>query len=92
MIQTGNHPTGVGQMSTPLVAPAISNAIMQLTGVRLRHTPFTPDRVTIERARPKATDRQNRYCQASLADAPRMQMTPRLSKRPASTTMAQPAK
>ena len=32
-------------MSTPLVAPAISNAIMQLTGVRLRHTPFMPDRV-----------------------------------------------
>jgi isoquinoline 1-oxidoreductase beta subunit len=45
VIQTDNHPTGVGQMSTPLIAPAISNAIMQLTGVRLRHTPFTPDRV-----------------------------------------------
>ncbi len=45
VIQTDNHPTGVGQMSTPLVAPAISNAIMQLAGVRLRHTPFTPDRV-----------------------------------------------
>lgn len=45
VIQTDNHPTGVGQMSTPLVAPAISNAIMQLTGVRLRHTPFMPDRV-----------------------------------------------
>jgi isoquinoline 1-oxidoreductase beta subunit len=45
VIQTDNHPTGVGQMSTPLVAPAISNAIMQLTGVRLRHTPFTPERV-----------------------------------------------
>ena len=45
VIQTNNHPTGVGQMSTPLVAPAISNAVMQLTGVRLRHAPFTPDRV-----------------------------------------------
>ena len=45
VIQTDNHPTGVGQMSTPAVAPAISNAIAQLTGVRLRHTPFTPDRV-----------------------------------------------
>jgi isoquinoline 1-oxidoreductase beta subunit len=32
-------------MSTPLVAPAISNAVAQLTGVRLRHTPFTPERV-----------------------------------------------
>jgi isoquinoline 1-oxidoreductase subunit beta len=45
VIKTDNHPTGAGQMSTPLVAPAISNAVMQLTGVRLRHTPFTPDRV-----------------------------------------------
>jgi isoquinoline 1-oxidoreductase beta subunit len=45
VIQTDNHPTGAGQMGTPLVAPAISNAIAQLTGVRLRHTPFTPERV-----------------------------------------------
>ena len=45
VIQTDNHPTGAGQMATPLVAPAISNAMAQLTGVRLRHTPFMPDRV-----------------------------------------------
>ena len=45
LIQTDNHPTGAGQMSTPLVAPAISNAVAQLTGVRLRHSPFTPERV-----------------------------------------------
>jgi isoquinoline 1-oxidoreductase beta subunit len=45
VIQTNNHPTGVGQMATPLIAPAISNAVAQLAGVRLRHTPFTPDRV-----------------------------------------------
>src|SRR4051812_23217274 len=45
LIQTDNHPTGAGQMSTPLVAPAVSNAIFALTGVRLRHTPFTPERV-----------------------------------------------
>src|SRR6476469_4138403 len=45
VIQTENHPTGAGQMATPLVAPAISNAVMQLAGVRLRHTPFTPERV-----------------------------------------------
>jgi isoquinoline 1-oxidoreductase beta subunit len=45
LIKTDNHPTGAGQMATPLIAPTISNAIMQLAGVRLRHTPFTPDRV-----------------------------------------------
>jgi len=45
VIATDNPPTGVGQMATPLVAPAIANAIAQMTGVRLRHTPFTPERV-----------------------------------------------
>jgi isoquinoline 1-oxidoreductase beta subunit len=45
VIATDNHPTGVGQMATPLVAPAVSSAVAALTGVRLRHTPFTPERV-----------------------------------------------
>jgi isoquinoline 1-oxidoreductase beta subunit len=45
VIQTDNHPTGAGQMATPLVAPAIVGALAELTGVRLRHTPFLPDRV-----------------------------------------------
>jgi isoquinoline 1-oxidoreductase beta subunit len=45
VIATDNPPTGVGQMATPLVAPAIANAVAQMTGVRLRHTPFTPERV-----------------------------------------------
>jgi isoquinoline 1-oxidoreductase beta subunit len=45
VIATDNHPTGVGQMATPLVAPAVASAVAGLAGVRLRHTPFTPDRV-----------------------------------------------
>src|SRR5262245_15605151 len=45
VIQTDNHPTGAGQMATPLVAPAISSAVAELTGVRLRHTPFTSEGV-----------------------------------------------
>ena len=45
VVPTNNHPTGVGQMATPLVAPAIANAVAELTGVRLRRTPMTPDRV-----------------------------------------------
>jgi isoquinoline 1-oxidoreductase subunit beta len=45
VISTDNPPTGVGQMATPLVTPAIGNAIAQLTGARLRHAPFTPERI-----------------------------------------------
>jgi isoquinoline 1-oxidoreductase beta subunit len=45
LIQTPNHPTGAGQMATPLVAPAISNAMFSLTRVRLRQQPMLPERV-----------------------------------------------
>jgi isoquinoline 1-oxidoreductase beta subunit len=45
VIPTDNHPTGVGQMPVPIVAPAVNNAVAQLTGVRLRESPMTPDRV-----------------------------------------------
>jgi isoquinoline 1-oxidoreductase beta subunit len=45
VVATDNHPTGVGQMATPLVAPAIANAVAELAGVRLRETPMSPDRV-----------------------------------------------
>ncbi len=44
-----NHPkitpTGVGEPSTNLMAPALSSAIFDATGVRLRTLPFQPDRV-----------------------------------------------
>jgi isoquinoline 1-oxidoreductase beta subunit len=45
IVANEKDPSGVGQMGTPLVAPAIANAFAQLTGARLRHTPFTPERV-----------------------------------------------
>jgi isoquinoline 1-oxidoreductase beta subunit len=45
ILATDNHPTGAGQMATPLVAPAIANAFAALTGKRLRETPMTPERV-----------------------------------------------
>jgi isoquinoline 1-oxidoreductase beta subunit len=45
LIPTRNHPTGAGQMATPLVASAISNAVFQLTGVRLREQPMLPELV-----------------------------------------------
>ena len=45
LVQTPNHPTGAGQMATPLVPSAIANALFQLTGVRLRQQPLLPERV-----------------------------------------------
>jgi isoquinoline 1-oxidoreductase beta subunit len=45
LIPTDNHPTGVGQMGTPIVGPAIANAVFRMTGVRLRQSPMTPARV-----------------------------------------------
>jgi CO/xanthine dehydrogenase Mo-binding subunit len=38
-------PTGVGEPAVNLIAPAISNAIFDATGVRLRTLPFRPDAV-----------------------------------------------
>lgn len=38
-------PSGVGEMGVMAVAPAIANAVFQLTGKRLRHLPMSPQRV-----------------------------------------------
>jgi isoquinoline 1-oxidoreductase beta subunit len=45
VMPTDNHPTGAGQMSTPLVAPAIASALFRLTGARMRHAPMLPGQV-----------------------------------------------
>ena len=45
VIRSDNPPSGVGQMAAPLGAPAVGNAIARLTGARLRHPPFTAERV-----------------------------------------------
>lgn len=45
LMPTDNHPTGAGQMATPLVAPAIANAVYRLTGARVRENPMLPERV-----------------------------------------------
>ena len=39
-------PVGVGEVGTPMVPSAIANAFYAAHGKRLRHMPFTPDRVT----------------------------------------------
>ena len=45
IITSIEHPEGVGETATPMVAGAIANAFLRLTGKRLRHIPFTPERV-----------------------------------------------
>lgn len=38
-------PSGLGEIGNPFVAAAVANAFHKLTGKRLRHMPFTPERV-----------------------------------------------
>lgn len=43
-VERDARPTGLGELGTPWVA-AVANAFYRLTGKRLRHMPFTPERV-----------------------------------------------
>lgn len=45
LIASDAHPEGVGETATPMVACAIANAFLVLTGKKLRHLPFTTERV-----------------------------------------------
>jgi isoquinoline 1-oxidoreductase beta subunit len=45
IVTTNNPPAGMGEIGVVTVAPAIANAMFQLTGKRLRHLPMSPDRV-----------------------------------------------
>jgi isoquinoline 1-oxidoreductase len=45
IIQSGRHPSGVGEPSSTVVAPAVANAIYNAVGVRVRHMPITPEAV-----------------------------------------------
>ena len=38
-------PSGLGEIGNPWIAAAVANAVVRLTGKRLAHMPFTPERV-----------------------------------------------
>jgi isoquinoline 1-oxidoreductase beta subunit len=44
-IESDGRPTGLGEIGNPFVPAAIANAFYKLTGKRLYHMPFTPERV-----------------------------------------------
>jgi isoquinoline 1-oxidoreductase subunit beta len=45
IVATDNPPSGMGEIGVITVAPAIANALFQLTGKRVRHVPMTAERV-----------------------------------------------
>ena len=45
IIQSGHHPSGVGEPASTVVAPAIANAVYNAVGVRVRHMPLSPEAI-----------------------------------------------
>jgi isoquinoline 1-oxidoreductase subunit beta len=41
LIESGEPPTGVGEVSVPTAAPALTSAIATVTGIRIRQLPIT---------------------------------------------------
>ena len=45
LIESGHHPSGVGEPASTVVAPAVANAIYNAVGVRVRHMPITAEAI-----------------------------------------------
>jgi CO/xanthine dehydrogenase Mo-binding subunit len=51
IVQSGEHPTGVGEPGLPPIAPAVANAILAATGRPVRAMPFTRGLAAKDQAR-----------------------------------------
>jgi isoquinoline 1-oxidoreductase beta subunit len=45
VLRSDAAPSGAGELGVPMTGAAVANALFALTGKRLRHMPFTPERV-----------------------------------------------
>ncbi|HEU0291543.1 MAG TPA: molybdopterin cofactor-binding domain-containing protein [Anaerolineales bacterium] len=43
IVASGAHPSGIGEMGVPPIAPAVANAVYAATGKRIRHIPIRPE-------------------------------------------------
>jgi isoquinoline 1-oxidoreductase beta subunit len=43
LVDSKEHPTGIGEPGTPPIAPAVANAVFKLSGKRLRRMPFAQE-------------------------------------------------
>jgi isoquinoline 1-oxidoreductase beta subunit len=42
IVESDQHPSGMGEMGVPPIAPAVANAVFAATGKRIRHIPIRP--------------------------------------------------
>jgi isoquinoline 1-oxidoreductase beta subunit len=45
IVESHEHPTGIGEPGVPPIAPAVANAVFALTGKRLRRMPFDQEKL-----------------------------------------------